>query len=74
VKVSIPSIIMQMYASGKYGADQFARFDKYTVTMTHPTASSRCSLVREPSAPISPRHRFTNVSAKMPRTHDHDNG
>jgi NitT/TauT family transport system substrate-binding protein len=36
VKVSIPSIIMQMYASDKYGADQFARFDKYTVTMTHP--------------------------------------
>jgi NitT/TauT family transport system substrate-binding protein len=36
VKVSIPSIIMQMYASAKYGADQFSRFDKYTVTMTHP--------------------------------------
>jgi NitT/TauT family transport system substrate-binding protein len=36
VKVSIPSIIMQMYASAKYGPDQFARFDKYTVTMTHP--------------------------------------
>jgi NitT/TauT family transport system substrate-binding protein len=36
VKVSIPSIIMQMYASAKYGADQFGRFDKYTVTMTHP--------------------------------------
>jgi sulfonate transport system substrate-binding protein len=36
VKVSIPSIIMQMYASAKYGPEQFARFDKYTVTMTHP--------------------------------------
>ncbi len=36
VKVSIPSIIMQMYARDKYGADQFSRFDKYTVTMTHP--------------------------------------
>ena len=36
VKVSIPSIIMQMYASNKYGADQVSRFDKYTVTMTHP--------------------------------------
>src|SRR5262249_25064467 len=36
VKVSIPSIVMQMYARDKYGADQFARFDKYTVTMTHP--------------------------------------
>jgi sulfonate transport system substrate-binding protein len=38
VKVSIPSIIMQMYAREKYGADQVARFDKYTVTMTHPDA------------------------------------
>ena len=36
IKVSIPSIIMQMYASAKYGAADFARFDKYTVTMTHP--------------------------------------
>jgi NitT/TauT family transport system substrate-binding protein len=36
VKVSIPSIIMQMYAAAKYGQDQFSRFDKYTVTMTHP--------------------------------------
>jgi NitT/TauT family transport system substrate-binding protein len=36
IKVSIPSIIMQMYARDKYGPDQFARFDKNTVTMTHP--------------------------------------
>jgi NitT/TauT family transport system substrate-binding protein len=36
VKVSIPSIIMQMYAPQKYGADQATRFDRYTVTMTHP--------------------------------------
>jgi len=36
VKVSIPSIVMQMYARDKYGPDQFYRFDKYTVTMTHP--------------------------------------
>src|SRR5262249_16958549 len=36
VKVSIPSIIMQMYARDKYGADQVFRFDKYTVSMTHP--------------------------------------
>jgi len=38
VKVSIPSIIMQMYARNKYGAAQFSRFDKYTVTMSHPDA------------------------------------
>jgi len=38
IKVSIPSIIMQMYARDKYGASDVARFDKYTVTMTHPDA------------------------------------
>lgn len=36
IKVSIPSIVMQMYAKQKYG--QPARFDKFTVTMTHPDA------------------------------------
>jgi len=36
VKVSIPSIIMQMYAREKYGPSEASRFDKYTVTMTHP--------------------------------------
>ena len=36
IKVSIPSIIMQMYARDKYGASETTRFDKYTVTMTHP--------------------------------------
>ena len=38
IKVSIPALVMQMYARQKYGAAQFARFDKYTVTMTHPDA------------------------------------
>jgi NitT/TauT family transport system substrate-binding protein len=38
VKVSIPSIIMQMYALKKYGADQYTRFDKYTVSLRHPDA------------------------------------
>ena len=36
IKVSIPAIIMQMYARDQYGADQANRFDKYTVTMRHP--------------------------------------
>ncbi len=36
IKVSIPSLVMQMYARQKYGAAQVYRFDKYTVTMTHP--------------------------------------
>jgi sulfonate transport system substrate-binding protein len=38
VKVSIPSIVMQMYARTKYGAAETFRFDPYTVTMTHPDA------------------------------------
>ena len=38
VKVSIPSLVMQMYARQKYGPTQFDRFDKLTVTMTHPDA------------------------------------
>jgi len=35
-KVSIPAILMQMYARDRYGPDQTTRFDRYTVTMTHP--------------------------------------
>jgi len=38
VKVSIPSINMQMYAAERYGAAEAFRFDRYTVTMTHPDA------------------------------------
>jgi NitT/TauT family transport system substrate-binding protein len=38
VKVSIPSIVMQMYAQKKYGKDQAFRFDPATVTMAHPDA------------------------------------
>jgi NitT/TauT family transport system substrate-binding protein len=36
IKVSIPAIIMQMYARDHYGASEVTRFDKYTVSMTHP--------------------------------------
>jgi NitT/TauT family transport system substrate-binding protein len=38
IKVSIPSIIMQMVAREKFGPTDVAHFDKYTVTMTHPDA------------------------------------
>ncbi len=38
VKVSIPSIVMQMYAAERYGAAEAFRFDRYTVSMTHPDA------------------------------------
>ncbi|MBS0248669.1 MAG: ABC transporter substrate-binding protein [Proteobacteria bacterium] len=36
VKVSIPAIIMQMYAKQKDGADKTFKFDPFTVSMTHP--------------------------------------
>jgi sulfonate transport system substrate-binding protein len=36
IKVSIPAIVMQMYAAERYGADQATRFDRFTVSMTHP--------------------------------------
>lgn len=36
IKVSIPAIIMQMYAAERYGPDEAERFDRYTVSMTHP--------------------------------------
>lgn len=39
IKVSIPALVMQMYAAGKYGREQADRFDKYTVSMTHPDAA-----------------------------------
>jgi NitT/TauT family transport system substrate-binding protein len=38
IKVSIPAIVMQMYAKEHYGAAQATRFDKYTVSMAHPDA------------------------------------
>jgi NitT/TauT family transport system substrate-binding protein len=38
VKVSIPSINMQMYAAERHGAGEAFRYDRYTVTMTHPDA------------------------------------
>lgn len=36
VRVSIPSLVMQMYARHKYGSRDVYHYDKYTVTMTHP--------------------------------------
>ncbi|MDO8878206.1 MAG: ABC transporter substrate-binding protein [Pseudolabrys sp.] len=36
VKVSIPAIIMQMYAKEKEGKDKTFRYDPFTVSMTHP--------------------------------------
>ncbi|HVS23186.1 MAG TPA: ABC transporter substrate-binding protein [Gammaproteobacteria bacterium] len=38
VKVSIPSIAMQMYAAERFGIGEAFRFDRYTVTMTHADA------------------------------------
>lgn len=36
IKVSIPAIVMQMYAAERYGTAEAERFDRYTVSMTHP--------------------------------------
>lgn len=36
IKVSIPAIVMQMYAAERYGNDNAERFDRYTVSMAHP--------------------------------------
>jgi NitT/TauT family transport system substrate-binding protein len=36
IKVSIPAIVMQMVAAEKYGLKDATRFDRYTVSMTHP--------------------------------------
>jgi NitT/TauT family transport system substrate-binding protein len=36
IKVSIPAILMQMYAAKKYGLSDAPHFDPFTVTMTHP--------------------------------------
>ena len=36
IKVSIPALVMQMYALEQHGLDEVERFDRYTVTMTHP--------------------------------------
>lgn len=38
VKVSIPAIVMQMYARKKYGAANTFKYDKYTISMQHPDA------------------------------------
>lgn len=35
IKVSIPAIVMQMYARQHFGEAEAMRFDKYTVSMTH---------------------------------------
>lgn len=35
-KVSIPALIMQMYARDRYGAESYDRFDRFTLTTTHP--------------------------------------
>jgi NitT/TauT family transport system substrate-binding protein len=63
IKVSIPAIIMQMYAAENYGADQATRFDPYTVSMTHPdgviamTAESSDIAAHFTSPPFHQRER-----------------
>jgi NitT/TauT family transport system substrate-binding protein len=39
VKVAIPAILMQMYATRKYGKAQAFKFDPFMVNLTHPEAA-----------------------------------
>ena len=63
IKVSIPAIIMQMYAAERYGADQATHFDPFTVSMTHPdgviamTAASSDIAAHYTSPPFHQRER-----------------
>lgn len=63
IKVSIPAIIMQMYAAENYGAGEATRFDNYTVSMTHPdgvirmTAESSDITAHYTSPPFHQRER-----------------
>ncbi|MBV8843593.1 MAG: ABC transporter substrate-binding protein [Bryobacterales bacterium] len=36
IKVSIPAIILQMYAADRYGVSEAPHFDPFTIAMTHP--------------------------------------
>jgi NitT/TauT family transport system substrate-binding protein len=38
IKVSIPALVMQMYAAQRYGLGEAERYDRYTVTMNHADA------------------------------------
>jgi NitT/TauT family transport system substrate-binding protein len=38
IKVSIPALVMQMYAAQRYGQSEAGRFDRFTVTMNHADA------------------------------------
>jgi NitT/TauT family transport system substrate-binding protein len=69
IKVSIPALVMQMYAKSKYGPTRATRFDRYTVTMTHPDgviallAGSGAISAHFTSPPLYQRER------KDPRVH-----
>ena len=41
IKVSIPALIMQMYAAEHYGAAQASKFDKFTV-LSNPLTTEKC--------------------------------
>jgi NitT/TauT family transport system substrate-binding protein len=68
VKVSIPAIIMQMAAIKEFGAADYARYDKYTVGLTHPDAlialmSGRADITAHFASP--PFHQRERKSADV---------
>jgi len=68
VKVSIPAIIMQMAAIKEFGAADYAHYDKYTVSLTHPDAlialmSGRADIVGHFASP--PFHQRERKAADV---------
>ena len=76
IKVSIPAIIMQMYAAERYGPDEATRFDPFTVSMTHPdgviamTAASSDITAHFTSPPFHQRERRDPAIRTIMNTND----
>jgi NitT/TauT family transport system substrate-binding protein len=76
VKVSIPSIIMQMYAKQKYGGGSTFKFDRYTVSMAHPDAvvalltGNKQVMSHYASAPFHQRERKDPAVRTIMHTND----
>ena len=76
VKVSIPAIIMQMYARQKYGTTETFKFDRYTVSMQHPDSvvallsGNKQIMSHYASAPFHQRERKDPAIRTIMNTND----
>ena len=73
MKVSIPAIIMQMAAIKEFGKADYAKYDPYTVSLTHPDGviallSGKSEITAHFTSP--PFHQRERKDPK--RAHDHD--